>query len=500
MNFCFDNKTVSGCREICRLYESVQTSVETVVPDTADDMRCVVSVQSRVLLKGKTLTSSGVCVAGEICAVCICITEKGEISHIKTSKEFEMNFETDAVSDEAQAQIFFTAPLAQGRLINPRKLSMVFETGGVLKVFGGCDTVVDSTLPKDLCCEGLHLKYDETEITAQTFTAEKPFVISEQFPFSGGSPTATELIWEQCDFHVNDVQMIGTKAIVRGSLSLTALYCTAESLYPVSREFSSPFSQIIDSGSEETEFSSAHIETTAVYADIQDTINGEKALNVEIHALIELTGCCRRKVRYVSDLYSNLVCSACVFEKRSNKSFMPVRTNTFVSNEVVKAPDDCEEIVSVISSLSQPQISGMTVSAIETLELIYRDIQGELCTARRSVEIGGSIDEENISILSSALTDRSVRTDGGRAQVHSVLELTYQSAASGEISVVAAAELDDETPFDFSALPTVTLVRAESEDLWEYAKTYHSDVAEIERLNELEGDIRGRLLLIPKTV
>ena len=63
-----------------------------------------------------------------------------------------------------------------------------------------------------------------------------------------------------------------------------------------------------------------------------------------------------------------------------------------------------------------------------------------------------------------------------------------------------AVTLDDENPFDLLALPAVTLVRVESETLWELAKRYHSSEECIKASNPPEDAGNGRLMLIPKTV
>ena len=46
----------------------------------------------------------------------------------------------------------------------------------------------------------------------------------------------------------------------------------------------------------------------------------------------------------------------------------------------------------------------------------------------------------------------------------------------------------------------MTLVRVGKESLWELAKTYHSSIEGIRAMNELEEDISGKLLLIPKAL
>ena len=60
-------------------------------------------------------------------------------------------------------------------------------------------------------------------------------------------------------------------------------------------------------------------------------------------------------------------------------------------------------------------------------------------------------------------------------------------------------ELDEEKPFDLSLFPSVTLVRAEEETVWELAKKYHSCPEKITAVNCFEADVRGCMLMIPKS-
>ena len=71
---------------------------------------------------------------------------------------------------------------------------------------------------------------------------------------------------------------------------------------------------------------------------------------------------------------------------------------------------------------------------------------------------------------------------------------------SVEFKKVGTVELDEESAFDTGEYPTVTLVKVQNESLWELAKTYHSSIEQIRAMNELEEDITGKLLLIPKAL
>ena len=81
-----------------------------------------------------------------------------------------------------------------------------------------------------------------------------------------------------------------------------------------------------------------------------------------------------------------------------------------------------------------------------------------------------------------------------------MLEISSLLCSSIEVRKVGAVSLNEEAAYDLSGYPTVTLVRVERENLWELAKTYHSSVEQIRAMNDLEEEISGRLLLIPKAL
>ena len=75
--------------------------------------------------------------------------------------------------------------------------------------------------------------------------------------------------------------------------------------------------------------------------------------------------------------------------------------------------------------------------------------------------------------------------------------LDYSCAEFGEIDYLTSVELDSEHPYDLSALPSLTIVKAGSRDRWELAKIYHSRVDAIGELNA-KYPLDGDLLLIPR--
>ena len=60
MEILFEKKTQTRCRESLRTVKRLQESVESVVPDTEEDIGKIVTVQSCVLLRSKDLSGRGV--------------------------------------------------------------------------------------------------------------------------------------------------------------------------------------------------------------------------------------------------------------------------------------------------------------------------------------------------------------------------------------------------------------------------------------------------------
>ena len=89
-----------------------------------------------------------------------------------------------------------------------------------------------------------------------------------------------------------------------------------------------------------------------------------------------------------------------------------------------------------------------------------------------------------------------LRPEGASLRCRAFVVVDYQSTESREITDVTAVTLREEEAWRPEELPTVTLVRPDTEDLWELAKRYHSSVEGILALNG--EDAAGDLLLIPR--
>lgn len=500
MEISFENKTVNIYREIYHQTKRSQESAESVVPDTDDDIGRIASVQTALMLKSKDVTTRGVIISGEATAALLYITEdQQKVSFVRLTKSFTMEYEVADIDPDTVAQVRLSIVNCETRVVNPRKVSVTFELAGELSCYKQESLTIDSRLPAE-GSDGLHARYESTELMLANAACEKTFGINEQFSFPSGKPAPSRLVSQQIDFSVSDSQLIGSKVIIKGNVNLSLCYLSEEVNYPLRTEFTTPFSQIIDIGEESMDNCSMNIELTSAYFDIINTISSEKALDVELHAVIQLVSRSRKSLSYVADIYSNKMPVECATQSRQFGVVSSVQKLKITSDERLSVAEDCTDVLSAFLSITEISLEQGQVKAAVGVDVVYRDSNGLLSSVHRSVNLEGDGGGQNLRLCAARLCDVYLRPDGQFIDGHISAEVSCLVCGSIEVRKVGAVSLDEDSAYDLSAYPTVTLVRVERESLWELAKTYHSSVEQIRAMNELEEEISGRLLLIPKAL
>lgn len=500
MEISFENKTVNIYREIYHQTKRSQESAESVVPDTDDDIGRIASVQTALMLKSKDVTARGVIISGEATAALLYITEdQQKVSFVRLTKSFTMEYEVADIDPDTVAQVRLSIVNCETRVVNPRKVSVTFELAGELSCYKQESLTIDSRLPAE-GSDGLHARYESTELMLASAACEKTFGINEQFSFPSGKPAPSRLVSQQIDFAVSDSQLIGSKVIIKGNVNLSLCYLSEEVNYPLRTEFTTPFSQIIDIGEENMDNCSMNIELTSAYFDIINTISSEKALDVELHAVIQLVSRSRKSLSYVADIYSNKMPVECATQSRQFGVVSSVQKLKITSDERLSVAEDCTDVLSAFLSITEISLEQGQIKAAVGVDVVYRDSNGFLSSVHRILNMEGDGGGQNLRLCSARLCDVYLRPDGQFIDGHISAEISCLVCGSIEVRKVGAVSLDEDSAYDLSTYPTVTLVRVERESLWELAKTYHSSVEQIRAMNELEEEISGRLLLIPKAL
>ena len=247
---------------------------------------------------------------------------------------------------EAVARVNLSVASAEARIINPRKVSVCFEIRSELDCYALEKLSIESGLPTD-AVSGLHVKYENAELNLVNAVREKVFTLNEQYSFPSGKPRPARLLCGNVNFLVNDTQLVGTKVIIKGNAEIAVSYVSEEVNYPLRTEFATPFSQIVDIGEEMMDNCDVIPSLTASYFEIADSISGDKLIEVEIHAVLQLLCRSNRQLVYISDAYSNLMPAECSTERLNMKFISDTRKIKISADERVNVMDDCSDVLSM---------------------------------------------------------------------------------------------------------------------------------------------------------
>ena len=499
MEIKFETQSCNAYRELFHQIKRTQISMESVVPDTQDDIGRLLSVQPALFLKEKTCTDHSVYICGEAVVSIIYINEmENAVSSLQLTQSFTLEYEQGDVPPSLYTQIRLVSTHAEARILNPRKISVTLEVTGELNGFEQGE-VQTGTVLADAGGIPVHTKCDSVDAALINAVCEKSFVLNEQFPFSSGKPQPKEMLSHKISFLVTGRQLIGSKILVKGRMCVSVCYIPESEGCPLTEDFSSAFSQLVDIGQEEMDGCAIHIEPTSAWFSLIDSLNGEKALDAEVHALIQIVSRCKKTVSYLSDAYCNLMP---VEQKREVLSYdteaEPARL-VLNTEEPIELPEDCSDLILIMPQLSSCALSPGKASAILSLDLLYKTGSGTLSCIRRTVNMEEAAEIENARLIDAQLIEPYFRPDGRQLSLRATVELLIENSRELELPSISGLILNEEEPSDFSAFPTLVAVRIENETLWDLARTYHSSPERISAINDTDGDLRGRLLLIPKS-
>ena len=492
MELRFEHTGIPGWRErFCR-EEKIRVDLEGVVPDVNEDVGRIASVQASVLLKSKELTGRSARIGGEVTAAVLYITEKEDaVSFVRLSREFETEIDIGAAESIDELQVMLRVNRAEARILNPRKLAVSAEL--VCRALGyGREELTLSLLPAEEDTALLHGLEERLETTAAVSVCEKSFALSESFEFPEGRAAPQTLLCHELQLRITDQSRVGSRLIVKGGMEL-CVWVQAEGLcYPVRQQFSAPFSQIIETGTEACACCTLLCEPTAVYLTLGDGIGGGKTLDAEVHAVLQAVCRSRKELRFLSDAYSNAMPLRCGEQSLYRESAGEMQLSALRASTPVTVAENCADVLAAL-----PVLQVGAEDAAVNLDVIYRTTDGAMTAVRRSVALRGEKLPSDARLLSAALRRCDLRAAGEGMDCELEAELCWQSLKAAQQPAIGSASLDEDHPYDRSALPAVTLVRVEKESLWELARRFHASVEGITAANA-PGEIAGRMLLIPR--
>lgn len=498
MEVRLNTKTVFTLQQLSDQEQQTQIDLESVVPDTRDDIGRIVTVQGNVFLKSKDVTSRGMAVGGELEIAVLYITEDGKsLSVIHNGQGFSMDFELPEHEDELITLASLQLKAVDARLVNPRKLSISAQIGGQLQVFSQQQMPVEYSCPEGNE-SAVHLLSENRQTSVINAVCEKTFSLNEQFPFPDNSVSTAGLLCQKVRFQIGEKQLIGSRLLVKGTMELTACCLNESSNLPVTATFTAPFSQLVELGKEQMDSCGAAIQLSGAYYTVTDTVGTGKVLDCEIHAVIQVTSRCTETVALVTDAYSNRYPLEIEQSELTLQEAPATKSVPISMEERVELPEGAAQCLAVFPSPGQPGTPEGKLCCHVTLDLLCRTADGSFIAARRMLLTETAMEDRLCTAPAVSVQNVTYRQEGGALVVRINMAASWSENRSQPQRAVTALVLDESAPVDLASFPDLTAVRPAGESLWELARTYHSSPDAIETLNsalELTGDT---MLFIPR--
>lgn len=507
MEFELSRIQMSGFDQVLDGTLRTEETMESIVPDACPDILRVVETDGAVFLTRKEAAAGRVEIAGSF-QLSVLYVPDGEsgLRHMELTIPFTCGAEGREIGPGCAVVAAARLCKADARAINPRKILARAEAAVDVTVFAPVSKEVCTQVEEEERQNEVEQLIETKEVYLTVCVEEKPFAISDDITLSAGKPAAAEILKSWAGVTQGESKIIGNKLIFKGSANIGLLYRGEDDgVYTAAGEL--PFSQILEvSGVAEEAENQLTIALTGAECNMSASGEG-RVVEVELNALMQVAVSEKRSVGVLTDAYSihqpvEAQWENCPVDVQQDKGSRSQNVR-----EVWDLAEPAREVIDCRATVSQVTQSREGAKVILTaqaeLQMLYFNEQGELFSARRTMEVPCPLElpEECACFCRcEPVGDCYATLVAGGVELRFGVDFTYQGIAHRQITAVSALNPGQEGESGEEQPSLVLRMLEGGERLWDVAKAYKTTIADIIKANELENgsDGAGRLLLIPR--
>ena len=496
MNIAFENRSAACCREIVRQTKLIQEHAECIVSDAFEDVGQISSSEAQLCLKSKDVGEHGVSITAVAEISVFYITEGRErVRCIRLSKNIEADFDCPVLGPDAAVQVSLVCQGVQARAVNPRKIAVQLTARADLSCWR-TDCLEIPLYAEGELAEGIQLHRADLQSVMTVDLGEKSFVISEQLPLPADSDPSG-IVCARAELLCRDCQTIGSKALIKGGAQIRIGYETQTSTLPCFTEQCVPFSVLLEMPDEYCSPARVILETTALYAELSDAINGSRVVELELHGIVQLSFEKSETVEYISDAYSTR-CPVIV-QRSAAPLCLSRRKERLYASATERIPADSERgsIAACGAELLSFTAKEGNAALSASVSLLLCTEDGSYSAQQRLVSLETPLPDTDAELLAARIVSSEAERQGEEIALTLSAEIDCLCSETEVIRYLSSLELDTDNAYDPSTLPSLTVARQAGRELWSVAKLYNSSAEAIGALSEKYA-MPGDLLLIPR--
>lgn len=472
-------------------------SVDAVVPDALGDLSALVVTEGTFCLWNLAFSDKSAQIEGCVAADVVYTEENGALRSFPVELPVKVHMSGDTLSEDVRPWLRCTLAALDARAVNSRKVRVTARLSLCLRAYRETELTLTERIESDGGAVFTHTEplcvHVPLAVEEQTFTA------TQMHRFTAGQPETDRLLCHTESVLFDEVRIADGRAVVQGRVRASVSYLQQGQSCPVVETFETPFSQLLDCPADaEPCMVQASVSLTAAYLNVSTAADGA-TLEAEYHLVAQAVCFGEVAAECVTDAYCN----------------------------TAQLQLECETIPAGTVQPAEPlHLTAEGAIACDAAALTVRAQRAELCGAAADgcdvlVHLLVTDAEQRVSCLEKRL-HLPLETDGsGRAELLYVLpEAPAVTATADGFQLRAAVTVGlvrfcpsafrqvtgvtvQERSSPYAAVPSLTIVRWNGEDLWQLSKRYCSSERRIRETNGLlDDDTPAELpqyLLIPKT-
>lgn len=509
MEFSLNSKVFEYMEAVHKNSFTHEVTTESIIPDSLPDAQRVIETDAMVYLRSKDAEDGRVTVSGVVDVSVIYADDEGCIKRTQLDLPFNGVDENGNIKPDSKITAKVCVASVDTRMLNPRKLLVRCDI--LIEVACYVQKEVQLKLPAVEKDHNVELLTQNTKLCVLTDVTEKTFVVREEYSLPPSKPLVGEILKSNVQLDLEEAKGVGNKIILKGAAKANMMYRPEKGGEPVSVEFSTVFSQIMELGvqSEGLEFK-AFLMPTSVYFNTDSLFSADdRRIVLETHLLSQCIAYREEEISCIIDAYSSKFEISTEMAKIEFKSAGESAKTVQLVRGVIEAPRQVANIIG-ISALPGVVYKSREGDMLEMkttvgVNVLYLSEDGVLLSVAKKVSASAELPAEadNDYICSANIQGEPlavISTEGIEVKFNLVFNMECCRVIT--ISGVSLVDIDTENPKDLSKLPSIVVKRfGEDDTLWSLAKKYSSVTELILKANGMEIGTDPELnsmLIIPR--
>ena len=486
----------------------VPVDVDFTLPVYCPDIAKIFKLMATPYLSSKSINGNTLLFEGSLELNLLYSDKNGELCSFNYQYPFSKSIEAECDMTGVKLTATIKCDYINCRAVSPRKVD----------IHGAC--AMNIKVEKRKCCDiisdfddiGVELKKAVTPATVPMGCSEKYILIEDEIHLGDNQPQIKNVLRNNTVAVVKETKIINGKAVVKGEMAVSILYCADGARSPQTLKTVIPFSQIIeiDGINEECE---CETKATLAFCEIKPKVNvgGEcKAFSLTSKILLCANAFCGNDVPVIEDAFSRKYAAEIKKDKICFEKICQTISETESFKNTIKIEDSISSVIDIWGSVSsfstKFENECMNITALINCGIVLIDENDNCIYIEKPFECemkyqlkGNSLPsycEPQIEVESIGYTILSADSIEIRVDL-SVNAAVYECR---EMSVITELLVDESKPIVKSGRKAMTIYFPHQDEcVWDIARTYNASVEEIMRINELDDQKLklGKMLLVP---